>query len=70
MLRTGVCETLMPDVVAPEAHQNNRSYVSSAFDPLRKNLAGWAVTRRTSKKPPTKLGRALVLSGRLPGTIR
>ena len=27
--RTGVCEPLMPDVVAPKAHQNNRSYVSS-----------------------------------------
>ena len=29
MPRTDVCEPLMPDVVAPKAHQNNRSYVSS-----------------------------------------
>ena len=26
-LRTGVCETMMTDVVVPEAHQNDRSYV-------------------------------------------
>ena len=25
-----VCEPLMPDVVAPKVHQNNRSYMSSA----------------------------------------
>ena len=44
-----VCEL---DIVAPKAHQNNRSYVSLAdlpSDSLRKNLAWWAVTRRTSK---------------------
>ena len=37
-------------VVTPKVHQNNRSYVSSAnlpSDSLRKNLAWWAVTRRT-----------------------
>ena len=48
----GVCEPLMPDVVVSKAHQNNRSYVSSAdlpSDSQRKNLAWWAVTRRTSK---------------------
>ena len=42
-----VCEPLMPDVVAPKAHQNYCSYVSSAnlpLDSLRENLAGWAVT--------------------------
>ena len=48
-----VCETLMPDVVAPEAHQSDRSYVRElsgpTFDSLLKNLARWAVTRRTSK---------------------
>ena len=52
--RTGVCE---PDVVAPKAHQN---YVSSAdlpSDSLRKNLAWWAVTRRTLKN------RKIVKSG-------
>ena len=45
----GVCE---PDVMAPKAHQNNRSYVSLAdlpSDSLRKNLAWWAVTQRTLK---------------------
>ena len=26
-LRMGVCETLMPNVVAPEAHQNDHGYV-------------------------------------------
>ena len=43
-----MCEPLMPDVVAPEAHQNDRSYVrelSGPTDPLRKNLARCAVTR-------------------------
>ena len=45
----GVCE---PDVVAPKAHQNNCSYVSSAdlpSDSLCKDLAWWVVTWRTSK---------------------
>ena len=28
--RTGVCEPLVPDFVAPEVHQSNRSYVNSA----------------------------------------
>ena len=49
-----MCE---PDVVAPKAHQN---YVSSAdlpSDSLRKNLAWWAVTRRTLKN------RKIVKSG-------
>ena len=65
----GVCEPLMPDVVAPKAHQNNRSYVSSAnlpLDSLCKNLAWWVVTQRTSKNHKTvKLG-----GGHLLGTIR
>ena len=26
-VRTGVCESLLPDVVAPEAHQNDRSFL-------------------------------------------
>ena len=45
-------EPLMPDVMAPKAHRNNRSYVSSAdlpSDSLRKNLAWWAVIQRTLK---------------------
>ena len=42
----------MPDVVAPEAHENYRSYVrelrGSALDSLCKNLAWWVVTHRNS----------------------
>ena len=69
----GVYETLMPDVMAPEAHQNDRSYVRElsglTFDSLRKNLSSWSVTRRTAKKP--KLGGGCLLGGgRLLGTIR
>ena len=64
-----MCELLMPDVVVSKAHQNNRSYVSSAdlsLDSLGNNLAWWAVTRRTSKNHKTvKIG-----GGRLLGTIR
>ena len=56
----GVRKPLMPDVVAPKAHQNNRSYVSSAdlpSDSLRKILACRAVTQRTSKNHKTvKIG--------------
>ena len=51
--RTGVCEPLMPDVVAPKVHQNNHSYVISVdlpSDSLRENLARWAVTWRILKK--------------------
>ena len=56
----GVCEPLMPDVMASKVHQNNRSYVSSAdlpSDSLRKHLAWWAVTRRILKNYKTaKIG--------------
>ena len=57
-LWTGVCETLMQDVVVPGAHQNARSYVREyPFDSLCKNLAWWAVTRRTSNNHKTvKIG--------------
>ena len=68
---TGVCETLMPDVVAHQAHLNNHSYVRElsgpAFDSLHNNLALWVVTRRTSKKPTLKLSK--LGGGCLPGTI-
>ena len=41
------------DVVVHEAHQNDRSYLHElsglTFSALHKNLAQWAVTRRTSK---------------------
>ena len=29
--KTGVCETLMPDLMAPEAHQNDPSYVTYSW---------------------------------------
>ena len=39
----GVYKTLLPEVVVPEAYQNDCSYVrelsGSTFDSLRKNLA-------------------------------
>ena len=48
-----VCETLMPDVMAPEAHQNDCSYICELSEPtfnsLCKNLAWWVVIWRTSK---------------------
>ena len=48
-----MCETLLPDVVASEVHQNDCSYVCElsgpTLDSLRKNFAWWAVTQRTSK---------------------
>ena len=49
-----VCKPLMPDVMAPKAHQNNHNYVSSAdlhSDSLHKNLVWWEVAQRTSKSP-------------------
>ena len=52
-IQTRVCETLLPDVVVPEAHQNDRTYVHAlswpTFDSLCKTLARQAVTRRTSQ---------------------
>ena len=51
-LQMGVCETLLPDVVTLEAYQNDCNYVhevnGSTFNSLRKNLAWWAVTQKTS----------------------
>ena len=60
-LHSGVCKTLMPDVMVPEAHQHYRSYVrelrGSALDSLHKNLAWWVVTHRNSKNHKTvKIG--------------
>ena len=52
----GMCKHLMPDVEAPKAHQNNRSYVSSVHlpsDSLCNILAWWAVTQRTLKNHKT-----------------
>lgn len=52
------CETLLPDVVAPKAHQNDRSYVCELSGLTLAHYArilhgGW-LTQRASKKP-TKL---------------
>ena len=56
--RMGVCEPLMPDVVVPKAHQNNRSSADLLSDSLHKNLAWWAVTWRTLKNHKiVKIGR-------------
>ena len=53
----GMYETLMPDVVAPEAHQNDGSYVHElsglTYDLLHKKLAWWVVTQRISKNHKT-----------------
>ena len=55
----GRCKTLLPDVVVPEVHQNDRSCVRElsgrTFGSLCKNLASWAVTRSISKT--TKLSK-------------
>ena len=64
----GVCEPLMPDVVTPKVHHNNRSYSAD----LPSDLAWWAVTQRTSKNHKLSKLRGGHLRGydRLPGTIR
>ena len=54
----GVCKPLMADVVVSKVHQNNHSQMSSAdlpvpSDSLCKNLAWWAVTRKTLKNHRT-----------------
>ena len=56
----GVCETLMPDVVAPKAQSQLHVHVSSAdlpLDSIHKNLGWWVVTQRTLKNHKTvKIG--------------
>ena len=75
-LRMGVCETLRPDVVEPEALQNYHSYVCEHnrpnFESVSKNLAWWVFTRRTSKITTlSKLGGgSLPRGGRLHETIQ
>ena len=64
-------EPLMPDVAAPEAHQNDRSYLSElsepTFDSICTNfmVGGWL---HVGPKKPTKLSK--LGSGCLPRTIR
>ena len=72
----GVHETLLPDVMAPGACQNDCRYVRELsgliLGSVCKNLAWWAVTQRTSKtKELSKLkGGHLHRNGHLPGTIQ
>ena len=69
-----MCETLMPDVMVPEAHQSNWSYVRElsglTFNSLCKNLAWWAVARRTSHKTVKIGGWALGLDNTVVFEVR
>ena len=59
-----MCEPVMPDVVSPEVHQNNWSYVTPVdlpSDSLCENLAWWPITRRALKT--TKLSKLGVGAG-------
>ena len=51
--RRGMSETLMSDVMVPEAHHNDHSYVHEVcgltFNSQCKNLAQWTLTRKISK---------------------
>ena len=66
-LQMGVCKTLMLDIVVPEVHKNDRSYVELSrptFDSLCNNLAWWVVTWRTSKDHKTvKIGGSTLARG-------
>ena len=70
--RTGVCEPLMPDVVAPKVHQNNCSYVTYLRIHYARIKRGWAITRRILKNHKTvKIGGwAPARVRHLPGAIR
>ena len=68
-----LCKLLMPDVVAPKAHQSNRSYVNSVdlpLDSLCKVFAWWAVALSKSgvgactgmDACPRQYGRPKILS--------
>ena len=52
----GVCETLMPDVVAPEVHQNDRSHVRELSGPTFDSIqyGGWL---HEGPKKNTKLSK-------------
>ena len=69
-----MCETLLPDVVASEAHQNDCSYVCElsrpTLDSLRKNLHGGRLHTEDLKKLQNWGVGACVGMGALPGTIR
>ena len=68
-----MCEPLMPDVVAPEMHQNNRSYVRSAdlpSDSLRENFSMVGCYTENPEKPQNLGGGRLHGYGRLLETIQ
>ena len=73
----GMSETLMSDVMVPEAHHNDHSYVRELcglnFKSQCKNLAQWTLTQTISKnhKNHKKLeGGHLFRVGHLPGTTQ
>ena len=76
-LQMVACETLLPDVVAPKAHQNDRSYVRELSGLNLAHYArilhgGWLHRGPPKKKHKTvKLGGGCLCGdGCLPGTIR
>ena len=74
----GMSETLMSDVMVPEAHHNDHSYVHElcglTFDSYSKNLAQWTHTWTIYKKKHKNYkkleGGHLLRVGCLPGTTR
>ena len=69
----GVCKTLMPDVVVPEVHQNDHSYVRElsgpTFDSLCSSLT-WLSVIYTEDLKKNKQKNSKPEGGRLPRTIR
>ena len=61
-LWTGVCKTLMPDVVTPKAHQNDHSYFR--FTTQEFSMVGGYTEDLKKPQKLSKLG-----GGCLPGTI-
>ena len=80
MRRTGACKTLLLDVVVPDAHQIDHSYVCAwaQYRPISVHysrfMSWWAVTWRTSKDDrPVKIGgggEGVGGGGFLPWTIQ
>ena len=68
-----MCKTLMPDVVVPESHQNDHSYVRElsgpTFDSLCSSLTWWGVIYTEDLKKKTKKNSKLE-GGCLSRTIR
>ena len=72
--RTGVCEPLMPDVVAPKVHQNNRSYGGPTLGFTTRKFSRVDGYTENPEKPLNcqnwGVGACLVGYGHLLGTIR